>query len=168
MNKKECKFKIGDKVRCIDDKAVANRHLELGKIYTITSIPDLNDNRVSLKGLKHCFWAFRFELVEEPKVKKKSKPVEVLPMNIHHKALYEATKVMFDIKKMISMTKRFKKGQNTCNGRKPKSLSYDFRHDNACYNLYVNMHNETVQIPELNFTAHFVELPALYKLFGMK
>lgn len=68
------KFKVGDKVRCIDDSYLITKELELGKVYEIEkiNIPELKINIPELLKLKNVekYWSSdRFKLVEKKPLK---------------------------------------------------------------------------------------------------
>lgn len=55
----ENKFKVGDRVRCID--SVGKFALEEGKEYTVTNV---NDRYVYIDYMERAYYSDRFELVE--------------------------------------------------------------------------------------------------------
>ena len=57
------KFKIGDRVKCINNDDTISR-LKLGDIYVVSRVDKYN-NAIVIKGSKISWWDKRFVLVEE-------------------------------------------------------------------------------------------------------
>lgn len=60
----ENKFKVGDRVRCIDDERGAKEHISKGSLYTVEHCSALY---VRLEGLTYSYFVDRFELAPVPK-----------------------------------------------------------------------------------------------------
>lgn len=101
------KFKINDKIRCINSSHCINQNLKEGEIYTINGIKAMaiGVEMISLNEINDCYSDFieeRFELVEKVSYiyDKPSRTINVIPIELFQKEIdyFAITKdVMGDI-----------------------------------------------------------------------